>query len=158
MRGAAIIVLALAVMTPSVMAQSAQPDFSIETLEPQTLEVGECGLFLWSRDAEPKLMMVAYDKPGMVRLRANDRIMTLPRVAFSGENASGHFEKQRYADDGLTINVEVKFDEARTLRDGAYIKEGVMRITSKRGWDTLIPVGGLAACQRNQPTPAPRAR
>lgn len=150
--------LAATVLSATAQAQSSSPDFSLEPLEPQTLEVGECGLFLWSREAEPKLMVVAYDKPGMIRLRGNDRIYTLPRVAFSGETASGHFERQRYSDGGLTISVEFKFDESRSLQDGAYVKEGVLRVTSRRGWQTVVPVAGLVACQRTPPDEAKRSR
>lgn len=142
--------LALCV-APVAAQQAATPDLTLERLEPQTLEVGECGMFLWSRANEPELMLVAWDKPGLARFRANGRVYSLPRVAFSGESANGHFERQRYSDGGVTVHLDVSFDRERQLRDGAYVRDGVMRVTSRRGWETVAPVGGMTACQREAP-------
>jgi hypothetical protein len=33
------------------------------------------------------------------------------------------------------------------LRDGAVIEEGVIRLSDREGWQTIIPVTGMVACQ-----------
>jgi hypothetical protein len=122
-------------------------DITLEAMEPQELPPGRCGLFLWSRDAQPALVMVAYANPTEARVRTNGRNRYLRRTAFAKELVYGHFERQTFTDGRLTFDVELTFDTARELRSGAVVKSGVIRSRDGARWEAITPVGGLVACQ-----------
>lgn len=124
-------------------------DLRFDALTPQTLAPGACGMFLWSRSTgDPVLMLAALATPPQARVRLLGREQTLPRTAAEGQAAHGHFARQTFSDERLTLTVDVSFDEQRRMVDGATIERGVIRVVDRDGWETLIPVGGMVACQR----------
>lgn len=123
-------------------------DIRFDTLEPQELAPGQCGLFLWAHAAEqPAFILVAYSNPAEAHVRANGRDRTLRRTSFEGPIQHGAYERQTFSDRRLTLSVEVHFDPARQLRGGAVLERGVIRMRDEEGWETIVPVGGMAACQ-----------
>ncbi|MGE0597331.1 MAG: hypothetical protein AB7P07_13290 [Hyphomonadaceae bacterium] len=153
LRSALAAVAACAVLTP--VQAGAQRDAGVvragelwfEELPAQHLDAGRCGLFLWTRQAEPVFVLVAYDVPDSAYVRANGRERMLRRTAFEGERVHGQFERQTFSDGRLSLEVDVQFDLERPIRDGAVVQEGVIRAVDEGGWQTVIPVGGLVACQ-----------
>jgi hypothetical protein len=146
----AAIALAGAALCGAAHAQTPRGALEMQALEPQRLQPGECGMFLWTRAAEARdrmLVAVAFDGPPMLRVKLGDRTVTLPRTAFGRERQASQFEMQRYTDGDAMIEVNVKFDATRPLQDGALVSEGMIKVRSRQGWETLTPVGGLAACQ-----------
>jgi hypothetical protein len=141
-------IVALAAL-PEARAQStAEPgEITLEALEPQELPPGRCGLFLWSRDAQPSLVLVAFANPTEARVRTNGRNRYLRRTAFAKELVYGHFERQTFTDGRLTFDVDIAFDPDRQLRSGAVVKSGVIRSRDGGRWESITPVGGLVACQ-----------
>jgi hypothetical protein len=71
----------------------------------------------------------------------------LPRTRFEGAVSYGHFERQTFSDGRLTLEVDIRFDDQRNIRDGAIVRDGVVRVQNGRGWQTILPVGGIVACQ-----------
>ncbi|MBI1187121.1 MAG: hypothetical protein GC206_07295 [Alphaproteobacteria bacterium] len=143
--------LGCATLAPNAAAQrgaDAEAALTLAQLEPQGLEAGRCGLFLWSRGERPEFVFVAYDQPAAARVKISGRERDLPRTAFSGAVLTGHFEQQTYAQDGVTLDVQVRADETRTVRDGTIISDGVIRVIENNGWESVVPVGGMIACQR----------
>lgn len=118
-----------------------------EALPPQQLPSGRCGLFLWARSAQPVFVLVAYDTPNAAYVRANGRERALERTAFEGDRVHGQFERQTFSDGHLTLDVDLTFDERRPVRDGAIVEHGVIRVVGEEGWQTIVPVGGMVACQ-----------
>lgn len=115
----------------------------------QELPAGACGLFLWGRASiNPVLVAAAFDRSGDLVVNVNGRERRLARTAFEGVSAWGHFARTTYADRNLSIEIEVSFDANRPIQDGAMVERGVMRVRDGEGWETMIPVGGMAACQR----------
>jgi hypothetical protein len=123
-------------------------ELQFDALEPQPMESGDCGIFLWAQTArQPILVLAAFSEPAAARVRVQGRTRELPRTVAEGQASHGHFERQTYSDGRLTLTVDVGFDAGRPLRDGAAIERGVIRVTDRRGWETIIPVGGLVACE-----------
>jgi hypothetical protein len=155
-RAAAVFALAacLAVAAPVGAQQSPgdTQDIALEPLEPQELSPGRCGLFLWSKDAQPILVLVALANPVEARVRTNGRNRYLRRISFGKELVYGHFERQVFTDGRLNFEVDIQFDVDRELRNGAVVKAGVIRTSDTRtNWQSITPVGGLVACQDNAP-------
>lgn len=139
------IAAALFVASP-VAAQSRGLVF--EELAAQRLEREQCGLFLWTLSERPQLILVAFDNPTGAAVQLEGRERYLGRTQFSGERVSGIFERQVFEGAGLSIQVEVTFDASRPVRDGALVQQGFITATDRDGWQTVVPVGGLSACQR----------
>jgi len=137
--------------TGAVAPQSIEAgDVRLDALAPQELPPGRCGLFAWAQTpVQPILALVAYSNPAEARVRIDGRERVLPRTAVDGQSIHGQFETQTFAERGLAITVDVTFDTARQLRDGAAIERGVLRIVDREGWETIVPIGGMAACVAN---------
>lgn len=113
----------------------------------QTLARGQCGLFIWSKTEQPVFMAFATDQPAEAKVRLGSRLRTLKRTAFEGDRVQGHFARQTFAGHGVRFTVDLTF-ATETVQDGAVIERGVLRLKEKRGEDVIVPVGGMAACQR----------
>ncbi|MBI1251677.1 MAG: hypothetical protein GC189_09425 [Alphaproteobacteria bacterium] len=150
MRTAAL-AAALCVAPGAALAQRGEAtEMSFEALARQPLYPGECGMFLWSRAERPQFVFVALDEPAEAKVRVDSRNRTLRRSDFSGAPVYGHFERQTFSGDRITITADVEFDLDRPLRDGAVVKSGVLRARDDRGWETVLPVGGLVACKAQE--------
>lgn len=123
-------------------------DLRFDALAPQPLDPGACGMYLWAQSAgDPVFVLAALTAPPRARVRVNGRDRDLARTAAEGQAAHGHFEQQTFSDGRLTLTVDVTFDLQRRMSGGAPIERGVIRVTDREGWETLIPVGGLVACE-----------
>lgn len=123
-------------------------EFQLEGLPAQVLEAGRCGLFLWSKSARPVFILYAAEGPALATVRVNGKERSLKRTSVSGERVYGHFEKQAFAGNGVAFEVDLTFDANQPIQDGAVIKTGMLRTRSKRGVETMVPVGGMVGCQK----------
>ncbi len=146
---AAIVALVGALTLAAQPAAGQSSDLVLEALQPQTLEQGQCGLFLWSLGERPQLVLVAYDRPSGALIHSDGRERYLSRTGFGGEQTAGHFERQTYSSGGLTLHIELSWDLTRQVRDGAVVREAQITLTDRDGWETMIPAGGMSGCQRN---------
>lgn len=122
--------------------------FRLDALQAQKLSPGRCGLFLWSRTERPVFIMFATEAPAEATVRIGGRNRQLARKITSGERVLGHFEKQTFANGQYSLEVELIYDVTRPIQDGAIIKQGVMRTVDKKGFATVMPVGGMIGCQK----------
>ncbi|MEZ5995728.1 MAG: hypothetical protein R3C25_08230 [Hyphomonadaceae bacterium] len=160
-KGAALgVALGLAILTAACAGGSrrAAPEnqqttvdagsIQLQPLPAQTLGAGQCGLFLWTPSAqEPTLVAAAFNTPSEARIRVEGRTRTLPRLTAEGQLNHGHFERQSFSDGQITLVLDVQFDRNRELRDGAALEGGSLRIRDGQGWEAVMPVGGMVACQ-----------
>jgi hypothetical protein len=124
-------------------------DLVMEEIPKQELQKGRCGLFLWTRAAQPVLVLAAFANPSEARVRTGGRNRYIGRTSFAKEQMFGHFEHQVFSDGRLTFDVQIQFDGDRPVRNGAVIKDGVIRVRDQRNWESVNPVGGLIACEEN---------
>jgi hypothetical protein len=122
-------------------------DFQLDGLPSQELSVGHCGLFLWSKSERPVFIVFASEQPAQATVRLNGKIRALKRTATAGEMVFGQFETQTFAGNGVTFQIDLTFDHAKPIQDGAVIKSGVLRSRNKQGFETLVPVGGMIGCK-----------
>jgi len=119
-----------------------------EQLSPQRLAPGRCGMFLWAQAGRPVLILAAFDQPATAVVQTGGRQRSFERASFSGNPIHGMFERQSYeGGGGVTLEVDVELDTERAMRDGALIKEGVVRVRDREGWETVVPIGGMVACK-----------
>ncbi len=120
---------------------------TLSELAPQRLRAGECGMFLWTRTSERKLVMFskAVDNGAMVML--NGREQNVPRVSGDGRIVMGYNAQQSYVWRGLFLQVNIEFEQRSGLGRGAVIPTGTIRMSRRDGWEYVVPVGGLIACE-----------
>lgn len=145
---AAVIVLAGLAEAQNTANQVDIGAFRLDALSAQKLSPGRCGLFLWSRTERPVFIMFATEAPAEAVVRIGGRNRQLARKVTSGERVLGHFENQTFANGQYSLEVELTYDVTRPIQDGAIIKQGVMRTIDKKGFATVVPVGGMIGCQK----------
>lgn len=145
---AAVVVLAGLAEAQSNSNQVDIGGVRLDALAAQKLAPGRCGLFLWSRTERPVFIMFATEAPAEATVRISGRNRQLARKVTSGERVYGHFERQTFANGQYSLEVELTYDTSRPIQDGAIIKQGVMRTVDKKGFATVLPVGGMIGCQK----------
>ena len=121
---------------------------TLQGLSAQLLKPGSCGLFLWSKTERPVFILYATENPAQALMKIGGRDRKLARKATSGESLLGHYEKQTFAVDKYSFEVDLKYNRDGKMLDGAMIEQGVMRTRDKSGAETILPVGGMIGCQR----------
>lgn len=145
---AAVILFAGIAQAQTTATQVDIGDLRLEALASQKLSPGRCGLFLWSRTQQPVFIMFATETPAEATVKVGGRNRQLARKSTAGERVFGHFEKQTFANNQYSLEVELTYDLSRPVQDGAIIKQGVMRTVDKKGFSTVLPVGGMIGCQK----------
>jgi len=150
---AAILLAACGSLPQSIMpTQSPKEDDSdleqtLGELQPQRLRAGECGMFLWTRTTERKLVLFAQAEADGAMVMLNGREQNVPRVSGEGRVMMGYNTQQSYVWRGLFLQVNVEFEQRPGLGRGAVIPTGTIRMSRRDGWEYVVPVGGLIACE-----------
>lgn len=119
----------------------------LEELPAQTLARGQCALVLWSRTSPPQRLFLAVNEPAAARVRMGGRTLALPRIAATGEAVFGHHPTQTYSGEGVTVTAGAEFDAREGLVGGVAAPSAVLTVRTADGTETVIPAGGLLACQ-----------
>ncbi len=128
--------------------KSANPDSGalFGVLPPRKLATGECGMFLWSRNTERALVFFGKDS-GVARAMISGHEVDLMRAAVDGREAFGQFENQTYAVGNERLQIDVKFEHRDGMGRGVIIQPGTLTLINGDGWQTILPVAGIVACQ-----------
>lgn len=114
-------------------------------LPAQTLAVGECGLFVWA--ARPSKPFILFSKAAELRGLWHEGVQeSLTLITQSGEIAYGQSPENIY----LRPNGErlrLALSDPEMIEDGMRYKSGTLTLQTPEGWEKIIPVIGLAACQ-----------
>jgi hypothetical protein len=116
------------------------------TLAPRQMAAGQCAMFLWVRNAERKLVFYG-SAAGEARAVLDGREVGMTRTAIDGHEAFGQYEDQTYIYEGQRIQVRVDFERRAGMDRGVVVPQGTLRLQQADGWETVLPVGGLVACE-----------
>jgi len=119
----------------------------LQGLPAQALAAGRCGLFLWSKTERPVFILYATESPARALVRIGNREHRLDRKQVSGEAILGHYEKQTFAGGRYSFEIDLVYDREARLKDGAVIQKGVLRTRDQKGFETILPVGGMIGCK-----------
>jgi len=128
-------------------ADEAELEAMLGELQPQRLRSGECGMFLWSRTADRKLVMFSKSDDGGAIVMLSGREQNVPRVSNEGKNVLGYSAQQSYVWRGLFLQVSIDMDQRPEIGRGAVIPTGTISISRRDGWEYVLPVGGIIACE-----------
>ena len=120
-------------------------------LPAQALDKGQCGLFLWSVSGEPSFIFFsrAGSRNGKVMIDGAERPIDL--VGTSGE-VFGQFQaEQRWASPDTGHMVDLSVEPGEEVIAGQSVSGGRLTLIDSAGWETIIPVAGMAGCQEDVP-------
>lgn len=117
------------------------------TLRPQTLEPGQCGLFLWSRTTPPRLVLFSDGIAGTAQLTIDGETRRFERSRSSGEPFYGQFPKQEFRSGDLAFALSLEADTEAGIVNGMKISRGLLRLEDGSGGYAAVPVAGMVACQ-----------
>ncbi len=126
-------------------APSGDGDAIVGALADASLPKGECGMILWTLEADqptPILKVIAGKGAEMV---VNGKLLKFSVIETGGAAGFGVFEEQKLASEKMTADVRVRF--ALGFDGGSYLERGLVTIESPGGWRTVIPAAGVAGCR-----------
>lgn len=150
--GASILVLVSACAdnrreSPEIAARTAADGLEIGRLPPQTLERGNCGLFLWSKTTPPELVFFHNAAEGGARLKMNGEDILVPKTAQSGVAVYGQNSSQSFKAENFDLELKIAFDESKRIVNGTRVPLGTLKILKADGWTSVLPVAGMIACE-----------
>lgn len=132
--------------TPDTLDETAFAGL-IGALSPQDLRTGQCGLFLWSRDDTRDLVLFGSGSRAEAKMNIAGQDVTFARTAAEGANTLGQYPRQSYQRGDLSINLSMDIEPRPNLSGGAVVPRGSLRFEQTGGWNLVLPVGGIIACQ-----------
>ena len=117
-------------------------------LGPQTLQVGECGLFLWSQTDVSKFIFFSGALSGTAVFAQGETPISLTQ-SLAGGDIFGQFNtRMTYVADADRRQLELTIEPGEILQGGQRIEQGLITMTDREGWQTKLPVLGVRACQQ----------
>ncbi|WP_296816604.1 hypothetical protein [Brevundimonas sp.] len=111
------------------------------------LQSGQCALALWTRGVPATRLAIAVSQPPTIRVNAHGRQIELARTEYDGEAAFGHYPRQTWAGDGMSLTLTTRFAARGGMVGGAVTEDATLSFTGSDGAELVIPVAGLVACQ-----------
>ncbi|MEL6729321.1 MAG: hypothetical protein AAGH90_10560 [Pseudomonadota bacterium] len=115
-------------------------------LGPQELPAGECGLFLWSKTDLSKFIFFSKALSGEATFAQNEEPMLLIQ-ATAGGDIFGQFNTRMFyvSNDGRTVALTL--EPGAMMNGGQRLESGLITLVDTEGWQTVLPVLGVRACQ-----------
>lgn len=132
----------------AVIGDSRGDGLEIGGLSPRVLDVGDCGLFLWSLSSQ-QLVFFSTTRQAEARMQLNEREVRLPRVATAGAPIiGGQMAQQRYRAPSVTATLVLRRGDE--IDGGVRVAESTLRLVRDNGWSVVLPVAGLAYCRSSE--------
>ncbi|MAH92420.1 MAG: hypothetical protein CME99_04510 [Hyphomonas sp.] len=123
------------------------PDVPIAgNLPAQDLEPGECGLFLWTQGDPRRFIYFSRAGASTAETMLAEAQQTLAMVR-QGGSLFGQFMTEMDYIGPESESVFLKITPGETVEGGQKISSGRITLLNSGGWETVIPVSGLRACQ-----------
>jgi hypothetical protein len=71
-----------------------------------------------------------------------------PLTRFAGDQVGGFYPEQTFEKYGVTLRLSLTMTTPATVQDGFLVPAGSLEYVSESGWSLVVPVAGLAACER----------
>jgi len=127
-------------------ANNAGASQKADRLEPRNLSPGECGLFVWTADNARRFVLFSQAQTQSAAWWDGTDEVILKLEEASGFSNYDQPPQQRFLlDDQREINLSLM--EPQEIFSGTRYKSGSLRLTGPDGWEKVVPVLGLAACQ-----------
>lgn len=123
--------------------------YELGELPGQTLQSGDCGLFLFASRPEPRFVFFGEAGSGTAKVRLNNSDTVLIRTEVAGDVLDLHYTEQVYKDPIEGMELKITINEAEPVEGGSQITKASIRMSSPEGWKMVIPVGGATSCRNS---------
>lgn len=72
---------------------------------------------------------------------------TFDRISATGDALFGQYPEQIYQKADMTVTLVLEMQARSNMAGGAVVPRGSLRFEQTGGWNLVLPVGGLVACQ-----------
>ncbi len=121
--------------------------YELGELPAQTLQTGDCGLFLFASRPEPRFVFFGEAGSGTAKVRLNNADTLLVRTEVAGDVLDLHYTEQVYKEPIEGMELKITINEAEPVEGGSQITRASIRMSSPEGWKMVIPVGGATSCR-----------
>lgn len=105
-----------------------------------------CGMILWTLNAQRPTPVFRFISGERGEINLGGRLMSLDLVNVGGASGFGVFEDQTFrSEDGLELEVSARFGVG--FEGGAYMENGLLKISDPSGWSVVTPAAGIAGCR-----------
>ncbi|MCK5748940.1 MAG: hypothetical protein KAH44_22185 [Oricola sp.] len=107
---------------------------------------GECGMVLWTLEGARPAAVFRFISGKQAQANVAGQPVRLVLTEFNGASGYGVFERQRFENEsGVVIEVNARF--GLEFKDGAYLEQGVIKVSDSAGWSMVSPAAGIAGCR-----------
>ena len=114
-------------------------------LGPQTLAPDECAMFLWTVAEPRRLVLVTKAMPGVGKLNLHRTEVELTQNSAGGDLFGQFMTETVFDAQGQLVTVSVVPGE--DIEGGQRVSSGRILLRDGEGWETIVPVIGVRACQ-----------
>lgn len=115
-------------------------------LAAQSLNPGECGLFLWTRRESPEFVFFSKSGTETAKFWYDKAEQALNRTGAGGDVFGQQLTEQFFSlPDGRTL--ELDMTPGDLLVGGQRVPEATLKVLDADGWATMIPAAGVTVCQ-----------
>ena len=119
---------------------------NVHALPAQTLSSGECGLFFWTKTTPQNF--VFFHKQNQTHAKyfvhGDETSLRLTRGALI-PNMSADLDIQYTAPQGKTFHLKGTYSQS--IEGGVRVQNGSITAQDNEGWQEIVPVSGIFACQ-----------
>lgn len=106
----------------------------------------QCGMVLWTLEGARPAAVFQFVSGKEAQVNIAGRPVRLALTEFSGASGFGVFERQRFESaDGVVVDVTARF--GLEFKDGAYLEQGLIKVSDSAGWSMVSPAAGIAGCR-----------
>lgn len=106
----------------------------------------QCGMILWTLEGARPAAVFQFVASKEAQVNIAGRPVRLALKDFSGASGFGVFERQRFESaDGIVVDVTARF--GLEFKDGAYLEQGLIKVSDTAGWSMVSPAAGIAGCR-----------
>ena len=103
-------------------------------------------MVLWTLEGQRPLPVFKYVDGDGAYVNLSHAPITMQRHDYAGVADFGVFEQQTFKSEGdLTVEVEASF--GLDFDGGAYLQNGLIKLSDETGWSMVAPAAGIAGCR-----------
>lgn len=121
--------------------------FPLQELAPQSVELDECGLALWTRGKEAKRIFFAVNKRRQGTINFEGQSVVLSALHERLGLVRGFAPKQLYESNDLRAALDLTIETRQDVRESAVVRSGVLTLTQiSTSKSLIVPIVGLIGC------------
>ncbi len=117
-----------------------------DALSPRVLALGDCGLFVWEAAPSRRFILFSQASSGTAEVLLEHQETAFHINTQTGAIADGQYPSQEL-EDGTGRVLALDLSNPQRINGGTRFRQGKLTGLAQDGWEWVVPVVGLSACQ-----------